>query len=198
YQPNGFNGFFTAALFHLRENDALAPDPDPTHLFASVQTGAIRSQGVELELHAFITRDLYVQGAYTYQDVSYVGGGNGALEGKRPTWDPAQFFSLRAHYAVQHGRLNGLGFGVGMRYEGNTVAYDSGDGPIYGTPSFALVDAEASYALGGLVPALRSAVLQVTAQNLLDTRTITSCYSLSFGCQFGAGRNVIGRLSYHW
>ena len=192
YQPARFNGFFTAALYDLKESNVLVADPD--HLFFSVQTGAIRSRGAELEAHAALTREINLIASYTYQDVRY-GAGSGALAGRRPTQVPAQFFSLWGHYDVRDGRLRGLGFGAGVRYNGDTLADQAVE---YVTPSYTLVDAQAQYALGGLLPALRNANLQVTAQNLLDHRYVSSCYSASFGCFFGAGRNVIGRLTYGW
>lgn len=194
YQPNGIDAFLTAALFHLTESHVLVADPNPLHPFASVQTGSIRSQGIELEAHAALSRRINVIAAYTYQDVAYEKG-SGDLSGKRPTQIPAQFFSLLGHYDVPDGRLAGFGFGAGVRYNGNTLADQTTE---YVTPNYTLVDAQMQYALGGLMPSLKGALLQVTAQNLLDKHYVSSCYSASFGCLVGAGRNVIGRLSYRW
>ncbi|NPD65475.1 TonB-dependent siderophore receptor [Lichenicola cladoniae] len=194
FQPRDIDAFVTAALFHLTESHVLVADPDPAHLFASVQTGGIRSQGIELEAHANITRRLNIIAAYTYQDVSYESG-SGALVGKRPTQIPAQYASLWGHYDIGDGRLAGLGFGAGVRYNGNTLADQTIESV---TPNYTLVDAQIQYALGNALPSLKGALLQVTAQNLLDTRYVSSCYSASFGCFFGASRNVIGKLTYRW
>lgn len=194
YQPAGIDAFLTAALFHLTESHVLVADPNPLHPFASVQTGSIRSQGIELEAHAALSRRINIIAAYTYQDVAY-GKGSGDLSGKRPTQIPAQFLSLLGHYDIPDGRLAGLGFGAGVRYNGNTLADQATE---YVTPNYTLVDAQMQYALGGLLPSLKGALLQVTAQNLLDKHYVSSCYSASFGCLVGAGRNVTGRLSYRW
>ena len=194
YQPRHLDAFMTAALFHLTESNVLVADPNPAHLFADVQTGGIRSQGIELEMHANITRRFNIIAAYTYQDVAYETG-SGALVGKRPTQIPAQYGSLWGHYDIGDGRLAGLGGGVGVRYNGNTLADQTIESV---TPDYVLVDAQLHYALGNLQPAWKGATLQLNAQNLLDTRYISSCYSASFGCFFGAGRNVIGRLTYKW
>ncbi len=194
YQPRNIDAFLTAALFHLTETHVLVADPNPAHLFASVQTGAIRSQGIELEAHANLTRRLNVIASWTYQDVAYEGD-SGVLSGKRPTQIPAQYASVWAHYDIGDGRLRGLGLGAGVRYNGNTLADQTVETV---TPNTTLVDAQIQYALAGLLPSLKGAVAQITAQNLLDKRYISSCYSASFGCFFGAGRNVIGRLTYKW
>ena len=194
YQPRGVDAFVTAALFHLTESRVLVADPNPAHLFANVQTGGIRSQGVELEAHASISARFNIVAAYTYEDVTYESG-SGDLVGRRPTQVPAQFFSVLGHYDIADGRLAGLGFGAGVRYTGNTLADQTTE---YVTPNFTLVDAQIQYALGRLLPSLRGATVQVTAQNLLDKYYVSTCYSASFGCFVGAGRNVIGRLSYRW
>lgn len=177
-----------------RKCQVLAPDPDPPHVFASVQTGAIRSQGIELKAHAMITRRLSLIASYIYQDV-VCQGGSGVLTGKRPTRIPAQYASVWGHYDIADGRLAGLCAGVGVRYNGNTLADQTIETV---TPNNVLVDAQLQYALGHLMPSLKGATLQVNTQNLLDMRYVSSCYSGSFGCFFGAGRNVIGCLTYRW
>ncbi len=194
YQPGNLDGFMTAALFDLTETHVLVADPNPAHLFASIQTGAIHSQGVELEAHARINRQLSVIAAYTYQHVVYEGD-SGALSGKRPTEIPAQYASLYGDYTVADGRLAGLGGGGGVRYDGNTLGDQTN---AFVTPSYTLVDAQVHYDLGRLSPGLRGAAFQVTAQNLFDRYYVASCFSQAFGCFAGAGRNVIGRLTYRW
>lgn len=194
YQPRAIDAFVTAALFHLIESHVLVADPDPAHLFAEVQTGGIRSQGIELEAHVAIAHRFNLVASYTCQDVAYERG-SGPLAGKRPTQVPAQYASLWGHYDVADGRLAGFGAGAGVRYDGNTLADQTIESV---TPSYVLVDAQLQYALGRLLPSLKGAVLQVNAQNLLDQRYVSSCFSAAFGCFFGAGRNVIGRLSYRW
>ena len=105
-QPRGFNGFFTAALCHIQENNVLVSDP--AHVGFSVQTGGLRSQGVELEAHADFTRRLNVIAAYTYRDATF-NKNSGNLDGRRQTQIPAQFFSVWGHYDLHDGRLDGLG-----------------------------------------------------------------------------------------
>ncbi len=192
YQPLRVDAFLTAALFHIQEDNVLVSDPD--NLNFSIQTGGIRSQGVELEAHADLTRRLNLVASYTYQDATF-DKQSGALTGRRQTQVPRQFFSLWGHYDIHDGRLDGLGFGAGVRYQGSTITDDTVE---YATAPYTLVDAQVQYQLARIVPSLKDALLQVTAHNLLDKSTITSCYSASFGCYFGTRRTVIARLSYRW
>ncbi len=191
-QPHAFNGFFTLAFYDLQESQALTPDP--VHAGFNVQTGGIRSRGVEAEAHLDLSHGFDAIVAYAYQDVAYTAG-SGSLTGERPTDVPRQTFSVWGHYTVPAGRLHGLGVGVGARYNGNTLADNALD---VVTPSYTLVDLEAQYALGILVPALKGAVLQVTAQNAFDKLYYPGCYSAAVGCYIGANRNVIGKLTYAW
>ena len=192
YQPRGFNGFLSAALFHIQEDNVLVTDP--VHIGFSTQTGGLRSRGVELEAHADITRRLNVIASYTYEDAVY-NKDSGELNGRRQTQTPAQFLSVWGHYDIHDGRLNGLGLGAGVRYQGNTITDNSIEDI---TPDYTLVDAEAQYQLGHLFRHLHDTLLQVTAQNMLDKRYITSCYTNSFGCYWGSRRTVIARLDYRW
>ncbi len=192
YQPRGASTFLTAALFHIQEDNVLVSDPNAIGF--QIQTGGLRSQGLELEAHANLTRRLSLVAAYTYQDATF-DKASGDLTGKRQVQVPQQFFSAWGHYDVDDGVLRGFGFGAGVRYQGNTIADNAVE---YVTRPYTLLDAQLQYALGGLLPRLQGSTIQVTAQNLLDKRYITSCYAASFGCYFGNRRNVIGRLSYRW
>jgi iron complex outermembrane receptor protein len=122
-------------------------------------------------------------------------GDSGSLAGKRPTEIPAQYFSVYGDYTFADGALDGLGAGVGVRHNGNTLADQTSE---FTTSPYTLVDFQMHYDLGKAVPSFHGTTLQVTAQNLFDTYYVASCYSASFGCFIGAGRNVIGRLTYKW
>ncbi len=67
YQPDA-KSLYTVALFNLTQQNTLTPDPDPTHPFSSVQTGEIRSRGIELEAKTEVNRNLSVLASYTYLD----------------------------------------------------------------------------------------------------------------------------------
>ncbi|MFT9016699.1 MAG: TonB-dependent siderophore receptor [Acetobacter sp.] len=192
YQPRNFNGFFTVALYDLKQSHVLTTDPE--HLDFNIQTGGIRSRGVEVEAHVDLTRNLNIIAAYTYQDVAYTRG-SGDLTGERPTSVPKQTFSVWGHYDLHNGPLRGLGFGAGVRYNGNTLVDNTLE---YVTPSYTLVDAQAQYALDSVLPRLKGMLFQVTAQNLLNKRYYPGCASADTGCYIGANRNVIGKVTYTW
>jgi len=192
YQPHNFNGFFTVALYDLKQSHVLVTDPE--HLDFSIQTGGIRSRGVEVEAHVDLTHNLNVVAAYTYQSVAYTHG-SGDLTGERPTSVPQQGVSVWVHYDLDRGPLSGLGFGAGVRYNGNTLVDNTLE---YVTPSYTLVDAQAQYALDRTFPRLRGTLLQVTVQNLLNKRYYPGCASADTGCYLGANRSVIGKLTYNW
>ncbi|MBL7236931.1 MAG: TonB-dependent siderophore receptor [Komagataeibacter hansenii] len=192
YQPHNFNGFFTLALYDLKQSNVLVTDP--VHIDFYTQTGGIRSRGIELEAHVDLTRNLNIIAAYTYQDVAYTRG-SGDLTGERPIAVPKQTFSVWGHYDLRNGPLRGLGFGAGVRYNGNTLVDNTLE---YVTPSYVLVDAQAQYSLDAVAPRLKGMLFQVTAQNLLNQRYYPSCAGADTGCYIGANRNVIGKVTYSW
>ncbi len=49
YQPPDSNSLYTIALFNLNQRNALTADPDPAHAGFSVQSGRLRSRGLEIE-----------------------------------------------------------------------------------------------------------------------------------------------------
>ncbi|NHN87322.1 TonB-dependent siderophore receptor [Acetobacter conturbans] len=193
YQPRHFNGFFTVALYDLKQSNVLVTDPE--HLDFYTQAGGIRSRGIEVEAHVDLTRNLNIVAAYTYQDVAYTKSSGAGLAGERPTSVPKQTFSIWGHYDFHNGPVRGLGFGVGVRYNGNTLVDNTLE---YVTPSYTLVDAQAQYAFDTMVPSLKGLLFQVTAQNLLNKRYYPGCASADTGCYIGANRNVIGKVTYNW
>ena len=62
YQPEEFNSFITFSAFDLTQQNVSTADPE--HEFFSVQTGEIRSRGIELEGHASLANGLDLVAAY--------------------------------------------------------------------------------------------------------------------------------------
>src|SRR5690606_20189292 len=69
FQPKGSDSSVSAAVFEITQRDVLTPDTDPTHVNSYVQTGEVRSRGIELEAVGAVTRELNLVATYTYQDV---------------------------------------------------------------------------------------------------------------------------------
>lgn len=186
YQPIGTNMRFGAAVYDLRRQNVLTPDPDPAHLFYSIQIGEVTSRGIELEAVASLTRSLNLTASYTYNDVRVTESTDADL-GKRPVRTPQHIASLWADYTIREGTLNGLGFGGGVRY----VSASAGDNlNTFYTPDYALVDAMVRYD----VDKWR---FSVNASNLFDKYYVASCYALS-SCNLGRARTILGTVTYRW
>jgi iron complex outermembrane receptor protein len=186
YQPKDTNMRYTAAIYDLRRQNVLTPDPDPTHLFRSIQTGEITSRGIELEAIATLDSGLNLVAAYSYNDAK-VTKSNDADLGKRPRAVPAHMASLWADYTIREGALNGLGFGGGVRYVGASVGDFTNT---FQAPAYTLVDAMVRYDIDNWR-------FSVNATNLFDNQYVASCSTINF-CSVGRMRTVLGRVSYRW
>lgn len=191
YQPPGLNSLFTVALFDLTRSNLLTSDP--AHPGFSVQTGEVRSRGVELEARTSLTRQLDVIGTYTYLDVEYTKDNSG-LKGKTPAAVPRHQASGWAMYRMPEGTaLEGLSVGGGVRFTGSTM----NDANTFKVPSFTLVDASVTYDLGALSERLKGAELSLNAKNLFDKEYVASCYYGDW-CAYGYQRTVTAGLRYRW
>jgi iron complex outermembrane recepter protein len=192
YQPKGINALITLSLFQLTQQNVLTTDPE--HEFFNVQTGEVRSRGVELEGKASLTAGLNLTAAYTYLDAE-VTESNDVDLGKRPVQVPKHLASLWGDYTIQGGALAGLGFGAGVRYFGSTY----GDAEnTFKVPDYTLADAAAHYDLSGLgVDALKGIRLAVNASNLFDKEYVAFCANIG-ACHYGLRRTVLGTFSYRW
>jgi iron complex outermembrane receptor protein len=184
YQPPETNMLLTAAAFQITKTNVLTVDPDD--LFSSVQTGEIRTRGVELEAKATLMEGLDATASYTFLDAE-VTESNEADLGQRPVNVPEHTAAAWLNYRFQEGALEGLGIGGGLRFVGptyNDLANESENS------SYLLVDAALSYDLN------ENLSFQVNANNLFDREYVTIC--TAGYCYYGTGLRVIAGLSYHW
>jgi iron complex outermembrane receptor protein len=192
YQPRGYNSFVSAAAFELTQQNVLTADPDPTHLFASVQTGEIRVRGIEVEGKASLADGLNVTAAYTYTD-PIVTKANDMTLGRHPVSIPDQTASIWADYTIPRGPAAGLGFGGGMRWVDQSYADALNT---LRAPGYFLFDAALRYDLGKLNHTLNGVQLALNATNLFDREYLASCSDL--GCGYGLRRSVFGQIKYQW
>ncbi|WP_158816875.1 TonB-dependent siderophore receptor [Methylocapsa sp. S129] len=190
YQPPGSNSFVTASVFNLTEQNVLTADPD--HVDFQVQTGEVRSRGVELEAHATLTDELRLIGSYTYTDLVNTKS-NSADLGKAPPGIPANMASAWLTYDTPWQWSRGLQIGGGIRYLGSSWGDDANT---FKVPSATLFDLAIHYDLGKALPSLRGFSFAVTASNLFDKSYISYCDDGL--CAFGAGRVVLANLKYRW
>ena len=197
YQPVGYNAFIQASAYDLTQNNVTTADPVNTGF--SVQTGQIRSRGVEVEARATIARSLDLIASYATMDVEITRANDRTL-GQRPIGAPAHTASAWAYYTFQDGPLAGLGFGGGVRYIGNTLGQNNPTltGGVFRVPDFTLFDAAVSYDFAKSVPALKGLRFAVNATNLADKVYVAGCFNYASGCNYGYRRAVLGTLTYRW
>lgn len=195
YQPPGFNGFFSASLYQLTKQNVTTPDPDVPNF--SVQTGEVRSRGVELEGTVDLTSGLRATLAYSYNDAEITKDNPNAsgisAEGNRPNLTPEHLASAWVDYTIQSGALQGLLFGGGVRYVSSS--YGDKQNAIE-NDAYTLFDAVIRYDLGQLSTGLAGASLAINADNLFD-KEYTTCFS-AFDCNWGTERTVMATLRYKW
>ncbi len=189
YQPPGYNSLLTFALFDLTRQNVLTPDP--VNLGFSVQTGEVRSRGIEVEGKVNPFENLNVIFAYTYTDPEVTKSNNVDL-GKKLPQIPRHASSIWGDYTIRTGVLKGVGVGSGVRYIGESPGNNINT---FEVASNVLVDAMISYDVPtSYFNGLR---LAINASNLLDKTYVASCSSTN-GCFFGWGRDVRGSITYRW
>ncbi|MCP3405131.1 TonB-dependent siderophore receptor [Bradyrhizobium sp. CCGB01] len=193
YQPND-KSLYTIAAFDLVQQNVLTPDTDPTHKVGSrVQTGEIRSRGVEFEAKTEINRELTVLASYTYLDNVVTKTNTAAQLGKHPVGFPTNSASVWADYTFRGGALDGFGLSGGVRYIGELPGNTANT---FYVPDVTLVDAAIHYDFSALGPMFKGYSAQVNATNLFDKTYVTYCQDI--GCYYGLRRNVIATLRYRW
>jgi iron complex outermembrane receptor protein len=193
YQPTGTNLALDAAVFTLTQQNVLTADAAAGHNGFSVQTGEVRSRGVELDATASLAEGLNLVAAYTYTDAD-VTQSNGVDDGKRVITVPKHQASLWLDYTISAGDFAGLGFGGGVRYFGGT--YGDAANTLH-IPDYTLVDAMLRYDLGEISTKLKGAKFTVNANNLFNKKYVSTCTGLT-ACYYGAERLVTANLSYSW
>jgi iron complex outermembrane receptor protein len=181
YQPEGLRSFVTLSAFQLTRSNVLTTDPaDPTN---QIQTGEVRSRGVEIEATASLAEGLDLITSYSYLDAQ-VTETNDASQGSRVADVPHHLAAAWLDYTVPNGTLEGLGGGAGIRYTGSTVSYSND----LETPDYVLVDAALHYTWNSLRFGLN-------VSNLFDKVYVTAC---DFYCFYGVRRTVTGTLKVTW
>lgn len=192
YQPNA-KSLYTLAVFNLLQQNVLTPNTSQPGF--NVQTGAIRSRGIELEGKTEIDRNLSLLASYTYLD-QVITSSNVAYEtGRRPVGMPTNSASLWADYTFHDGRFDGFGMSGGVRYIGDTAGNITGT-TVLDVPAVTLFDAAVHYDFSALGPQFKGYALQVNASNLFNKTYVALCQDN--GCEYGLGRQVIATLRYKW
>ena len=182
YDPIGLDALFTLALFNLRETNVATPDPDHTNY--SVQTGEIRSRGIELDGKINITPAWSVLASYALTDPK-VTSANDATEGKHPVGISRHSAKLWTQYALS-GPLEGFSLGGGVRYISSSYATTDNSLKV---PAATVYDARVGYQWREWGVALNGA-------NLTNKTYLASCQNN--GCEYAMKRQLVASVSYKW
>lgn len=186
YEPHGWNGLFTVALFDLKREDFIQYDPET---FLQVQTGEVVSRGVELEAVAGLATGLDVIGSLTWLAVEITRSSTPAEVAQRPAQTPDGWASLWLDYTIPPGPLGGLGLGAGVRHVGRSY----GDvGNTVEVPAVTLADATLSYDV-------RDIQVSVNVQNVFGRKYVAAAFwRSSLLATYGPARTVTAGLRWRW
>lgn len=177
YAPNDLDGYVTASVYNIKEENSLVTSPGGYQ----VQEGLRETQGFELETVAYLTDRLQLNAAYTYNDA--ISDNRSDDEPETPAaLIPRHMASAWLDYAFGE-RVPGLKVGGGVRYVGGTR-----DGTIE-IPSYTVMDLMAQYDF------MRHWQARINVTNLADREYVASC---DYWCYYGEARSVVGTLSYRW
>ncbi|TCT05477.1 iron complex outermembrane receptor protein [Aquabacter spiritensis] len=182
YQPVGWNGFFTAALYDLKQTNVLSSELIGGISYQT-QTGEVQVKGVELSATTSLADGLNLIANYTYMNAEITQGLNA---GNRPANVPQNMANLWFDYTVPSGQFAGFGGGGGVRYVGDRYALD--DNSIL-LAADTLFDAAIHYERGPFKA-------QLNVNNIFDETYVASCGF--FGCYYGDGRTVVATVTYKW
>ncbi len=183
YQPKGYAGYFRVSAYDLRQNNVATTDP--TNANYQVQTGQIRSRGIETEAHVNVTEDLKLIASYTY--LNQVVTEDTSFEGKRPTIAPRHNAALWADYTFHRGPLRNFGVGGGLRYMSSS---EGNNANTFQVPARTLVDLAFHYDW-------QNWRLGLNINNLFNHEYVSYCTN-TFLCYWGATRSIVGSARYTW
>lgn len=190
YIPENQPISLTAAVYQLTKDNNLTADP-ANSLF-SVQSGEIRSRGVELEAKAAVNANINLIASYTFTDAEYTKDTN--LKGLRPVEVPRNMAALWADYTFHETALSGLTVGSGVRYVGATSSLNAANEP-FSVASYTLVDATIKYDLARA--GLPGSSVGLNINNLLDREYVSSCYR-DYACYWGTDRQIVATATFRF
>ena len=186
YDPLTFDGFFTATLFHLEEQDrntSVTETIGGGTITGTRQIGKARIQGLELEGVADLAAGWTLKGAYTFTDTRI----RGDNDGNELANTPRHAASLWLSHRFEDGALDGLTLGGGLRHIGSRWSSDANTARL---EAVTLLDLSASYDWANGMQG-RLSVTNLTDEAYVSAVGLGSSY-------YGDGRTVQASLSYRW
>ncbi|MGK3129777.1 ferrichrome porin FhuA [Pantoea sp. C8B4] len=198
YVPKDRPVVVTAAVYELTKTKNLTADPN--NLNFSVQSGEIRSRGVELEAKAALNANINMTASYTYTDAEYTE--DTVLKGRTPVQVPKHMASLWGDYTFHETALSGVTLGAGVRYVGESKGLyaenaqnGSNSTQNFDVAGYTTVDAALKYDLGRF--GLPGSSVGVNINNLFDREYVASCYR-DYACYWGAERQIVGTATFRF
>lgn len=181
YQPAGSNTLLSAAVYQLTQKNVLTPNPvDATR---QVQTGEVRSRGLELEAKTDLGDHSSITASYAYTDAE-VTKSNSANLGQKNAGMPRNMFSVWGNHRFGEVGPGQLRVGAGARYVDKVSGlFDSA----VVSPSYTLFDAMLGYEIGPWD-------LTLNATNLTDEDYV----SYTYAAFYGAERTLTAGVAYRW
>ncbi len=190
YAPSEHNAFITLSVFELTQQNVTTADLE--HPGSRIQTGEIRSRGIELESVASLENGWNFVASYTYLDQEVTQSNESNL-GKRLATIPENKFTLWSDYSFND-QFSGLKAGAGVTYTGKTK------GDVLNTfdvDAYTLLDASLEYDLSSKANTLNGWNISLNAKNLTDKTYVASCNS-TIQCYYGLGRTFTVRVKHEW
>ncbi|QES89584.1 TonB-dependent siderophore receptor [Rhizosphaericola mali] len=140
-----YNKYLTGSIcyYDINVSNVVRSNPDDISMY--IQDGKQYSRGVELDVQSNPISSFFVHvgGAYNNSKLS-VSDAN--TQGLRPiNSGPAWMGNVYINYAIQHGNLQGLSFGLGGNYNGKTVIINSKSAGQFYTNAYSIANAVISY-----------------------------------------------------
>jgi iron complex outermembrane recepter protein len=157
----------TLSFYDLTRSNVLTPDPEDPNF--SIQTGAQRSRGIELNLGGEILPGWNIFAGYTYMDAK-ITEDNSLPVGNRVLNAPENSFNLWTTYEIQQGPLRGFGAGIGFFFVGERQGDLENS---FQLPSYLRTDASVFYKRGQFRTALN-------IRNLFNIDYFESAFSDTF------------------
>lgn len=170
----------SAAVFDLTQTNVLK---SRTGLDKAVQTGEVRSRGLELEAKGPIARNVQLIASYAYTDAKTTKSEDVSEIGLPASYQPRHQAALWAR--IDDWLTPRLHAGLGTRYTGTTEDW-GGTGAV--VPSYITLDVLVGYAAGPWT-------WRLNINNLTDKTTL-----LCNGgwCTYGDGRRATASVGYRW
>lgn len=191
WQPADGSALAMLSVYQLTQRNVVTSDF--AHPGFSLQTGEIRSRGVEVSGALSLTNRLNLTAAASHvrQVVTRGSVDFGPTEGKRPPVLPADTASAWATWTQPVAALGALGVGLGVRYVGSSWGDNDNT---FKVPSRTLMDAELHLDLAGSLSGWRVAV---NATNLFDRVFVAGCGGTDY-CAYGERRGLLVSLGRRW